>query len=307
MVKHVLLAFLVGVGLTLWLNVATSRHEPPQAAWPAPVESEGRITINGPDDVPRLRARLATAVFGGSLPDGMPGATRAPSPFPEATAATQLATGAHLLTTATPNGKLAIYHSGHKETVLEGGRHTIRAMLTAGFDVLALSMPAEPHNRFANTARPLRPFLEPVALSLNYALARTPYTEVVMAGLSGGGWTTVVYAALDTRIDRSYPIAGSWPFYLRKLRADSAGDFEQQLPGLDVGYLDLYLLAASEGREQLQIFNRADPCCFSGELPLTYHAEVKRRAEELGGTFGMVIDANDEHTLSPGLTRLIWR
>ena len=36
-----------------------------------------------------------------------------------------------------------------------------------------------------------------------------------MIGLSGGGWTTVVYAAIDERISDSFSVAGSIPFYLR--------------------------------------------------------------------------------------------
>jgi hypothetical protein len=37
------------------------------------------------------------------------------------------------------------------------------------------------------------------------------YKRIVMMGLSGGGWTTTLAAALDPRIDLSIPIAGSIP------------------------------------------------------------------------------------------------
>lgn len=305
MVKRVLLSFLLGLGVALLVNAASLRME--QDLSITPKELQGRVTVRSLDEAKALRARLTTTIFAGALPTALPSAKPAASPFPEASAAEQLSAGSHYLVSTRPNGKLAIYHAGHKEAVLVGGALTIRAMLAAGFDVLALSMPAEPHARFAHEPSPLRPFLEPVALSLNYAMAKRPYTEVVMAGLSGGGWTTVVYSAIDTRIHRSYPIAGSWPFFLRKLRSNSIGDFEQQLPGLNVGYLDLYLLASSDGREQLQIFNRDDPCCFSGELPLSYHTFLSEEAAKLGGSFGMVIDANNQHTLSPSLSRLVWR
>lgn len=305
MVKRVLLAFLLGLCVAMLVNAAALRNE--RGVSITPPELQGRVTVRSLEDAKALRARLIAAIFAGPLPSALPSARPTPSPFPEASDAELLSAGSYYLASAKPNGKLAIYHAGHKETVLIGGALTIRAMLAAGFDVLALSMPEEPHARFADDPLPLRPFLEPVALSLNYAMAKRPYTEVVMAGLSGGGWTTVVYSAIDTRIHRSYPIAGSWPFFLRKLRSDSIGDFEQQLPGLNVGYLDLYLLASSDGREQLQIFNRDDPCCFSGELPLSYHTFLSEEAAKLGGSFGMVIDANDNHTLSPALTRLIWR
>ena len=36
-----------------------------------------------------------------------------------------------------------------------------------------------------------------------------------MAGLSGGGWTTTLYAAIDPSIRYSFPVAGTIPLYLR--------------------------------------------------------------------------------------------
>ena len=128
-----------------------------------------------------------------------------------------------------------------------------------------------------------------------------------MVGLSGGGWTTVVYAAIDPRIQRSYPIAGSVPEHLRGVVPKSQGDFEQTLPGLAVGYLDLYVMATSGGREQIQLFNRQDPCCFSGDLPYTYRDVVRREAVALGGWFDVVVSQHDAHDLSPTMARLLWR
>ena len=36
-----------------------------------------------------------------------------------------------------------------------------------------------------------------------------------MIGLSGGGWTTTVAAAIDPRVGLSIPVAGSLPFDMR--------------------------------------------------------------------------------------------
>ena len=58
---------------------------------------------------------------------------------------------------------------------------------------------------------PLRFFIEPVILCVNYAVNVLGYKHVVLVGLSGGGWTTTVAAAIDTRIKLSIPIAGSVP------------------------------------------------------------------------------------------------
>ena len=56
------------------------------------------------------------------------------------------------------------------------------------------------------------------------------YKRVVMVGLSGGGWTTTVAAAIDPRIDLSIPVAGSLPFAMRTAHA---GD-----PYHDLGYYE---------------------------------------------------------------------
>jgi hypothetical protein len=100
--------------------------------------------------------------------------------------------------------------------------------------------------------------------------------SVQMIGLSGGGWTTTVYAAIDPRVTRSHPVAGSLPFSLRGAAPNvtsSVGDREQRrdtLPGFygAAAYLDLYVMAATgPGRRQLQILNRFDPCCCTTWVP----------------------------------------
>src|SRR5205085_148225 len=88
---------------------------------------------------------------------------------------------------------------------------------------------------------PMKFFLEPVAVCVNYALARDrKMRDVTMIGLSGGGWTTTLYAAVDTRVRLSIPVAGSLPLYLRW--GGSVGDTEQFLESFYriAGYPDLY-------------------------------------------------------------------
>ena len=60
----------------------------------------------------------------------------------------------------------------------------------------------------------LRYFLEPCVLTANWAKAQG-YQDLYMAGLSGGGWSTTFAAAIDTRINASFPVAGSTPCGLR--------------------------------------------------------------------------------------------
>jgi hypothetical protein len=106
--------------------------------------------------------------------------------------------------------------------------------------------------------------MEPIARTVNYLVKQNPsLKELDMLGLSGGGWTTTVYAAIDPRISKSFPVAGSLPLYLRG--SDYNHDLEQYFTAFYrvAGYKDLYVLgAAGKGRLQIQILNRYDDCCF---------------------------------------------
>ncbi|TQM01001.1 hypothetical protein FB559_6744 [Actinoallomurus bryophytorum] len=232
----------------------------------------------------------------------------------------------HVLPRPPGNGRLAVYHNGHGEplgTMLT----TVAPLLQRGYSVQIHAMPymhwnapspAElgetSHDEFARresaSFSALTFFLEPVAVALNHAVRVHRPTSVQMVGLSGGGWTTTVYAAIDPRVTRSYPVAGSLPPYLRGASpnaASSIGDWEQRgdtLPGFYgvAGYLDLYVMAATgPGRRQLQILNRFDSCCFSGIGHRSYVAAVAHRAGLIGGGgWDLQEDAtHDGHTISP--------
>src|SRR5438477_356802 len=116
---------------------------------------------------------------------------------------------------------------------------------------------------------PMKYFLEPTAISLNHLKTQSrtghfpKYRAFHMIGLSGGGWTTTVYAAIDPAIRCSFPVAGTIPLFLRT--GGSVGDreqFESSFYQL-AGYPDLYILGAhGRGRKQVQILVRRDDCCF---------------------------------------------
>jgi hypothetical protein len=70
-------------------------------------------------------------------------------------------------------------------------------------------------------------FVEPVHFTINYALNVLGYKKVYMMGLSGGGWTTTLAAAVDPRIETSFPIAGSTPLSITgPTYWDAIGDCE---------------------------------------------------------------------------------
>ncbi len=180
-------------------------------------------------------------------------------------------------------------HASSYDRVPYQDAQTVVELLSEGYAVLATYMPrcnpldsanCYPHDPLFQSLRPangLHPyvyFLDPVRRSLNYAINTFGYKRVDMAGLSGGGWTTTIYAALDTRIMTSIPIAGSEPFYMRlgsdaeqENTPDRGNDFFSFVNASGTryvsGYKDLYLLGSfGAGRRQIQVLNRGDNCCF---------------------------------------------
>jgi hypothetical protein len=191
------------------------------------------------------------------------------------------------------NNRAVVLHHGHACTFNDdrspedfgfGLQRTLNALLVHGYAVITIYMPH--HVRFSTaqlsvddcvslthddmfstislrSGSPLKFFLEPTAGVLNYLEGEFAYEDYSMVGLSGGGWTTAVYAALDPRIKLSVQVAGSMPLYLQK--PTPQGDAEQTLDDFYriAGYPDLYVLgSAGTGRRQVQILNRRDTCCF---------------------------------------------
>ena len=209
-----------------------------------------------------------------------------------------------------PNGRLLIYHAGHNQDFF-AGRDTIHFFLRHGYAVAAFAMPLlgmngqpavetpngsitlQEHGDLrvleSDVSSPMKFFVEPVTVFLNYAVGEYGYALVAMVGLSGGGWTTTLYAALDPRIARSYPVAGTLPLYL-----ESGGDYEQTHPGLYAiaNYPELYVLGTYEGaRRQIQVLNRYDSCCFGGVEYRLYEEQVARTAQRVGnGSFSVFSD-----------------
>lgn len=245
------------------------------------------------------------------------------------------------------NNRLVVLHHGHAPSFDDakgltdagtGLQRTIDALLGDGYSVLAVYMPhivkfktrlnvndvgAMSHDAMFQKLKvkdgsPMKFFLEPVAVCLHYLRTRATadgfpvYKEFNMVGLSGGGWTTTVYAAIDPTIRLSFPVAGTIPLYLRS--GGSVGDTEQFLPSFYkiAGYPDLYVLGSyGPGRKQVQILNRRDDCCFGenqhqGKLSYDaalreYEARVRATLHDLGnkGSFCLEIDeAAPAHTIS---------
>ncbi len=164
---------------------------------------------------------------------------------------------------------------------------------------------------------PLKVFFEPLWIGLNYLQSKSSlddfpiYTHFDMTGLSGGGWTTMVYAAIDPRIRKSIPVAGGFPLYIPTVRP--VRDYEQFRPERFyqlAGSPDLNVMgAAGRSRSQVQILNRRDDCCFgqtqhdawaagkSWDVAVRDHERAVQTAAGTVGTGGsrIVIDETSVH------------
>jgi pimeloyl-ACP methyl ester carboxylesterase len=201
-----------------------------------------------------------------------------------------------------PNNRLILYQQGLAATYHDQHR-MIEELLAKGFTVAAMNMPGYGDNtcydwrrycdgqlmdrRFATDLSAA--FLPPV-IAVNYALAQQPFTQISMIGVSSGAWVTLVSAAIDPRIDASFPVAGVLPLALLIGKEESARTIVEGLTDI-AGVLDLAVMGADRpGRRQAQIFNRFDRCCFYGPRPGLYADLIADAARDLSGRLQVVFD-----------------
>jgi hypothetical protein len=237
----------------------------------------------------------------------------------------------YLLLPEESNQKLILYHHGHDGDFILGS-DTIQFFLERNFTVLAMTMPLvgmnnQPivgidgfgemklisHDQFnlleKNKFNPMKLFINPIQVNLNYLDKEYDFKRYSIIGLSGGGWIGLVYSAIDDRISDSFSIASSLPFYLR-VDARDIGDYEQTNVNLYkiTNYLELYVLAGyGDDRKHIQIFNKDDPCCYSGIGYESYEFFIKDKLVELGkGSFQILIDdTHNEHKISDTMLEYI--
>ncbi len=231
-----------------------------------------------------------------------------------------------------PNGKVVLYNEGHDQDFF-ARKSQIAELLKAGYSVAAFAMPLTGLNnqpvvdipnigklklttheqlKFLTPAHghPLKYFVEPEVVVLNYLKKYYQYSSISMIGFSGGGWVATIAAAVDDRIEKSFPVAGSYPIYLRSNSSRDWDDYEQTVPELysRINYLELYVLGASgKHRKQLQILNQFDTCCFAGTKSETYKEIVRERVRSLGqGEYDLLLDASHEgHRISDAAMKRI--
>ncbi|HCH64698.1 MAG: hypothetical protein CL927_00790 [Deltaproteobacteria bacterium] len=222
-----------------------------------------------------------------------------------------------VITPESPSGQVVVVHQGHWHTLKEGRLSSVAEVaLRNGAIVIGLTMPlygestgpVPTHDdliaRFPDDlpGHGIQVFLLPVSAALDWVEARHTVDSIAMVGISGGGWTALLYAAVDPRIELSIPIAGAEPLYQRE--GTDWGDLEQNDRAIYevAGYLDLHVLGSLEaGRRQQVVLHRYDTCCFAGTGYQEWEPTVSQALAELsGGSFGVFLDESIRgHEVSP--------
>lgn len=219
-----------------------------------------------------------------------------------------------------------IVHGGHAQNAVKAPyANMIRKLVEIGCEVTTISMPLAGPNDTNPTVttdfgiyplkrlhldmqiiankdfNPLAFFMNPPIAAVNDFVDKG-ITNIAMFGLSGGGWTTDLYAAIDDRVDLSYSLAGSLPNYMRPWVSGSLGDWEQHEIGLlEYDYLDLYILgAAGAGRHKANLYIVNDSCCFGGYNANHFEPTVSAAVSTIGiGEYSVGFDTTvSTHTVS---------
>lgn len=235
-----------------------------------------------------------------------------------------------------PNARnrLVIYHHGFGDPI-DRMSGFLSALLADGYDVLAINalghggtlafvdsnqdgiLPAARQSRKSNIfhqmshfERPLKYHLDPIVGALYAARQIHNYETVDMVGFSMGGFLTMLSAAVIPDIERSYPIAGVYPNFMRRgqeILHDSPPSYPPLMAAAN--HLEMFALgAAGVDRAQVQVFNRYDRCCFNGIRSDLYKTEVQNavRRNGYGGRFDVLIDeSHADHRISDFTTRAI--
>jgi hypothetical protein len=234
----------------------------------------------------------------------------------------------YLARSANPTNRLVIYHHGFGDPI-DRVSPFLRALLENGFDVLALNAlgsggttaiitsdqdgileharrTSELSNVFHQMShfdRPFRYHMNQIVGALGYAHDTHAYLSVDMTGFSMGAFLTVLSAIVIEEIERSYPVAGVYPNYMRRGQEIMPDGAPYYRPLLDTtNHLEMFVLgAAGPQRSQLQVFNRYDRCCFNGIRSELYKSAVQNALEASGndGRFDVVIDeTHADHRIS---------
>ncbi len=218
--------------------------------------------------------------------------------------------------------ELIIYHNGHggEPHYVYEGKNTIQFFLEKGYPVLVVSMPLEAINnnptvivdgesillkdhtyfRYIESEEfnPLSYFFEPIAVILNFLDKEYEFKKYHLMGISGGGWTSSIYSAIDQRISTSFSVAGGVP--LDYLMSDDKSHWEGDKFSSVASYYDIYALSTLGERKFIQIFNSHDPCCYGEGQDFGFGKLVEEKVSKLENSiYGVWLIKNTFHKIIP--------
>ena len=122
-------------------------------------------------------------------------------------------------------------------------------------------------------------------------------TRVGVAGLSGGGWQTIFFSSLDTRVTLANPVAGYSSFLTRIHHYSDLGDSEQTPVDMATTADYHHLTALRAPRPTLLTYNAKDQCCFQADHALPPLRLVARSSFQ---TLGKPENLHDHINYEPG-------
>ncbi|MFV2066993.1 MAG: alpha/beta hydrolase family protein [Pirellulales bacterium] len=120
-------------------------------------------------------------------------------------------------------------------------------------------------------------------IDLLLALPHADPQRVAVAGLSGGGWQTIIISGLDRRVTLANPVAGYSAMGTRIGHHSDMGDSEQAPTDLAAVTDYEHLTAMRAPRPTLLTYNAKDNCCFQADHALPTLVEAARPVFALYG------------------------
>jgi hypothetical protein len=184
------------------------------------------------------------------------------------------------------NGKAAEYKQAR---CIHMARNGIIALNLEWFGMGQLATGGYSHGRMNQLdlcgASGLAPFYLALSRGLDVLLSleNADPQRVGVAGLSGGGWQTILISSLDTRVTLCNPVAGYSGFRTRIDQFTDLGDSEQTPVdlGITADYQQLTTLLAP--RAALLTYNEKDNCCFASAHALPPLMEAATPVYQLYG------------------------
>lgn len=237
-------------------------------------------------------------------------------------------------------GKVVLITGGHDDLWPGNTNFLVPDLLADGYDIIGGWMalfgpntgPLPAHDHVTadwapletTSFAPITAFLEPSIVALNYALTAHTYSQVIATGWSGGGWTTMALAAIDTRIQLSYPVAGSIPCWINSGNREqdsvthavcfgSCNDYEAGNGNAPYGIdaiatnQEKYILGAAPApRRQIQIGNFGDDNLGGGVVYKAYSMIEQIKGAQAGADWKYWLDMSSmSHQISPVADDLI--